>query len=126
MSRLSGSVTRSPKTVIESMMNRAPEGMSLMWMRTVWTSGLARRVMEAAGVEGPFVWGMLNGGHFGGTVPLDRASAGTLRPASLPEGLWVADLSLAPRSEGMPSMLVAAALALRVARRIAGGATRHR
>jgi choline dehydrogenase-like flavoprotein len=83
---------------------------------------MARRLMEAAGVEGPFVDGMLNGGHFGGTVPLDRATANTMRPAGLPEGLWVADLSLAPRSEGLPTMLVASALALRVARRIAGPA----
>jgi choline dehydrogenase-like flavoprotein len=45
-----------------------------------------------------------------------------MRPAVLPEGLWVADLSLAPRSEGLPTMLVASALALRVARRIAGPA----
>jgi hypothetical protein len=71
-------------------------------------------------VEGPFVDGMLNGGHFGGTVPLAKGDAATMHPAGLPEGLWAADLSLAPRSEGLPTMLVASALALRVARRIAG------
>lgn len=81
----------------------------------------ARRIMEGAGVEGPFARGMLNGGHFGGTVPLSRQDVATMHPSRLPEGLWVADLSLAPRSEGMPTMLVAAALALRVARRLAEG-----
>ena len=84
-------------------------------------AALARRLMEAAGVKGPFVEGMLNAGHLGGTVPLTKKDVATMHPAILPEGLWVADLSLAPRSEGMPTMLVAAALALRVARRIASG-----
>ena len=83
-------------------------------------AAMARRLMEEAGVEGPFVEGMLNGGHFGGTVPLAKGDVATMHPSILPEGLWAADLSLAPRSEGMPTMLVAAALALRVTRRIAG------
>jgi choline dehydrogenase-like flavoprotein len=82
-------------------------------------AGMARRVMEEAGVEGPFVEGMLNGGHFGGTVPLAKGDVATMHPSILPEGLWAADLSLAPKSEGMPTMLAASALALRVARRIA-------
>lgn len=82
----------------------------------------ARTIMQKAGVEGPFVRGMLNGGHFGGTVPLERGDVAAMHPSILPERLWVADLSLAPRSQGMPTMLVAAALALRVAEVIAGGA----
>jgi choline dehydrogenase-like flavoprotein len=81
----------------------------------------ARDLMEESGVEGPFVEGMLNGGHFGGTVPLERRDVAPMHPSSLPEGLWVADLSLAPRSQGMPTMLTASALALRVARRVAEG-----
>ena len=64
--------------------------------------------------------GMLNGGHLGGTVPLAREDVETMHPSRLPEGLWVADLSLAPSSQGMPTMLIAAALALRVARKISG------
>jgi len=80
----------------------------------------ARGIMEGAGVSGPFVEGMLNGGHLGGTVPLAREDVATMHPSRLPDGLWVADLSLAPRSQGMPTMLTAAALALRVARRILG------
>jgi hypothetical protein len=79
---------------------------------------LARDVMEAAGVEGPFVNGLLNGGHLGGTVPLSVEDAGAMRPSWLPGGLWVADLSLVPRSQGMPTMLAAAAIGLRVARRV--------
>ncbi len=81
--------------------------------------GLARAVMEGAGVHGPFVDGMLNGGHLGGTVPLSREDVPGMRPGWLPEGLWVADLSLLPRSQGMPTILTTAALALRVARTIA-------
>jgi len=76
-------------------------------------------IMEGAGVTGPFVDGVLNGGHLGGTVPLGREDADTMRPSWLPEGLWVADLSLAPKASGLPTILVAAALGLRVARRMA-------
>ena len=88
-------------------------------------AGMARRVMEEAGVEGPFVRGMLNGGHFGGTVPLGRKDVAAMRPAGMPDGLWVADLSLAPRSEGLPTMLVAAALGLRVARAVVGNSLKR-
>jgi choline dehydrogenase-like flavoprotein len=82
--------------------------------------GTVRALMESAGVSGPFMEGMLNGGHLGGTVPLTKEDVATMHPSRLPEGLWVADLSLAPRSQGMPTMLTAAALALRVARKILG------
>jgi len=80
---------------------------------------LARRVMEAAGVHGPFVEGMPNGGHMGGTAPLAREDVPAMRSSWLPDGLWVADLSLVPRSQGLPTMLLTAAVALRVARTIA-------
>ncbi len=75
-------------------------------------------IMDGAGVSGPFVDGVPNGGHLGGTVPLTREDADSMRPSHLPEGLWVADLSLAPEANGMPAILVAAALGLRVARRM--------
>jgi choline dehydrogenase-like flavoprotein len=78
----------------------------------------AREIMEAAGVTGPFVDGMLHGGHLGGTVPLTKEDVETMHPSWLPKDLWVADLSLMPRSQGLPTMLTAAALALRVAKRI--------
>lgn len=79
----------------------------------------ARQVMEGAGVTGPFIEGVLNGGHLGGTVPLKKEDITQMKPSWLPEGLWVADLSLVPRSQGMPTMLLTAALALKVSRKIA-------
>lgn len=78
----------------------------------------ASKVMEISGVSRPFVKGMYNGGHLGGTVPLEKKDISTMKPSWLPEGLWVADLSLAPRSQGMPTILLTAALSLRVARKI--------
>lgn len=77
---------------------------------------LARSIMETSGVKGPFVEGMLNGGHLGGTVPLGKGDVPPMRPSTLPEDLWVADLSLVLKSQGLPTMLTAAAIALRVAR----------
>jgi choline dehydrogenase-like flavoprotein len=79
----------------------------------------ARQVMENVGVTGPFIEGALNGGHLGGTVPLKKEDVAEMKPSWLPEGLWVADLSLVPRSQGMPTMLLTAAMALRVSRKIA-------
>jgi ferredoxin len=78
----------------------------------------AKSVMESAGVEGPFITGVPNGGHLGGTVPLMKGDVANMKPSGLPDGLWVADLSLAPRSQGLPTMLLAATLALRVTRQI--------
>ena len=78
----------------------------------------AKRIMEASGITGPFVDGMVHGGHLGGTVPLTRNDVETMHPSWLPQDLWVADLSLMPRSQGLPTMLTASALSLRVARRI--------
>ncbi|MDI9623453.1 MAG: FAD-dependent oxidoreductase [Methanothermobacter sp.] len=78
----------------------------------------ARKIMESAGVSGPYIKGMYNGGHLGGTVPLKAEDLDSMKPSWLPNGLWVADLSLAPRSQGMPTMLLAAALALRVSKKI--------
>jgi choline dehydrogenase-like flavoprotein len=79
----------------------------------------AREIMESSGVTGPFVDGMIHGGHLGGTVPLQKEDVESMHPSWLPKDLWVADLSLMPRSQGLPTMLTASALALRVARRIA-------
>jgi ferredoxin len=79
----------------------------------------ATQIMEASGVAGPFVDGMLHGGHLGGTVPLTRSDVESMHPAWLPQNLWVADLSLLPMSQGLPTMLTASALALRVSKCIA-------
>ena len=87
--------------------------------RFLEAEALAREVLTAAGVRGPLMASMLCGGHLGGTVPLRREDVPEMRPAGLPDGLWVADLSLLPQSQGLPTILTTAALALRVARRIA-------
>jgi len=79
----------------------------------------AKQIMEASGVIGPFVDGMIHGGHLGGTAPLTKADVETMHLSWLPQDLWVADLSLMPRSQGLPTMLTTAALSLRVARKIA-------
>lgn len=78
----------------------------------------AKRILEASGVTGPFVDGMIHGGHLGGTVPLTKEDVETMHPSWLPQDLWVADLSLMPRSQGLPTMLTASALSLRVTRKI--------
>jgi len=78
----------------------------------------AIQIMETSGVSGPFVDGMIHGGHLGGTLPLSRGDVETMHPSTLPQDLWVADLSLMPCSQGLPTMLTASALALRVARNI--------
>lgn len=78
----------------------------------------AKRIMEASGVTGPFVDGMVHGGHLGGTAPLTKDDIETMHPSWLPQDLWVADLSLMPRSQGLPTMLTTAALSLRVAGKI--------
>lgn len=77
-----------------------------------------KKIMEYAGVSGPYINGVHNGGHLGGTVPLTKDDVDTMKPSWLPEGLWVADLSLAPRSQGLPTILLAAAMALKVAGKI--------
>jgi choline dehydrogenase-like flavoprotein len=78
----------------------------------------AIRIMEASGVSGPFVDGMIHGGHLGGTTPLTRDTVEAMCPDGLPRDLWVADLSLMPRSQGLPSMLTTMALSLRVTKKI--------
>jgi choline dehydrogenase-like flavoprotein len=78
----------------------------------------AIQIMQSAGVSGPFVDGMVHGGHLGGTVPLTKEDVASMHPAWLPRDLWVADLSLLPRSQGLPAMLTTMALSLRVARKI--------
>ncbi len=79
---------------------------------------LAESIMRGAGVDEPFVEGVLNGGHLGGTVPLSREHVQSMRPGLLPEGVWVADLSLLPKSQGMPTIMTTMALALKVSRKL--------
>jgi choline dehydrogenase-like flavoprotein len=86
--------------------------------RLTEASAVAREVLARAGVRGPYEDGVPNGGHLGGTVPLRREDVAGMRPSGLPDGLWVADLSLVPEAQGLPTMEITAAIALRVARRI--------
>lgn len=74
----------------------------------------AEDIMELSGVSGPFINGMYNGGHLGGTLPLKKGDISSMKPSGLPEGLWIADLSLAPRSQGLPTIMLTSALAMRV------------
>jgi choline dehydrogenase-like flavoprotein len=85
----------------------------------------AKKIMEASGVTGPFIDGMIHGGHLGGTVPLTRDDVENMHPSWLPQDLWVADLSLMPRSQGLPAMLTTMALSLRVAKKIAEEKTKR-
>jgi ferredoxin len=78
----------------------------------------AKEIMELSGVKGPFVNGMYNGGHLGGTVPLKRGDVSSMKSQELPEGLWVADLSLSPKSQGLPTIMLTCALAMRVSKSI--------
>jgi len=78
----------------------------------------AKEIMELSGVEGPFVNGMYNGGHLGGTVPLKKGDVSSMKSRELPEGLWVADLSLSPNSQGLPTIMLTCALAMRVSKSI--------
>lgn len=80
--------------------------------------GEAKKIMEYAGVSGPYVNGVHNGGHLGGTAPLTKDDVDLMKPSWLSEGLWAADLSLAPRSQGLPTILLASAMACRVAGKI--------
>ncbi len=78
----------------------------------------AQEIMQRAGVKGPFTRGMLNAGHFGGTVSLTKQDVPAMRPTWLPQGLWIADLSLLPSSQGLPTILTTMALSLRVTNKI--------
>jgi choline dehydrogenase-like flavoprotein len=80
--------------------------------------GEAKRIMESAGVSGPYINGVHNGGHLGGTAPLTKEDVDSMKPSWLPEGLWAADLSLVPRSQGLPTILLTSAIALKVAEKI--------
>jgi ferredoxin len=95
------------KEVTERDRSRLNEGLAL-----------AGEVMKSAGIVEPLVPGMMNGGHLGGTVPLTSNDVKTMKPSWLPEGLWVADLSLLPKSQGLPTIMTTMALALRVSQMI--------
>jgi hypothetical protein len=82
---------------------------------------LGLEIFERIGVpRGEVFEGTLNAGHPGGMYPLTAAEAATLRPAGLPDNLFLADASLLPAALGRPPILTIAALALAVGRRLSG------
>jgi len=78
----------------------------------------AERLFREIGVKGELVAGLHSAGHWGGTVALCPEDVSSMHPSFLPKNVWVADLSLLPKSQGLPTMLTAAALGLRTARKM--------
>ena len=60
--------------------------------------------------------GSLNAGHPGGLLPLTASEAGTFHNKKLPDGLYVADSTLFPRSLGKPPILTIIAMAKRISK----------
>jgi choline dehydrogenase-like flavoprotein len=73
-------------------------------------------IFERLGVaRRDLVFGTLNAGHPGGTLPLTRDECETMHNDRLPENLYVADATLFPSSPGNPPILTIVAMAMRVA-----------
>jgi choline dehydrogenase-like flavoprotein len=80
-------------------------------------AGLCREVFGRLGVrEDDLVFGTLNAGHPGGSLPLGPETAVSLHDPRLPGNLYVADATLLPRALGAPPILTIMALARKVAR----------
>ncbi len=60
--------------------------------------------------------GSLNAGHPGGMLSLTASEAGTFHNKKLPDGLYVADSTLLPRSLGNPPILTIIAMAKRISK----------
>jgi choline dehydrogenase-like flavoprotein len=81
---------------------------------------LCTQVLTAAGVRRADIFlGACNAGHPGGMLPLDGQERRDMQADHLPDGLYVADATLLPKSLGKPPILTVMALATRVARRCA-------
>lgn len=79
-------------------------------------AGLCREVFGRLGVrEESLVFGTLNAGHPGGSLPLRPETAASLHDPRLPGNLYVADATLLPRALGAPPILTIMALARKVA-----------
>jgi len=85
--------------------------------RLAEAAGLCREVFGRLGVRADdLVFGTLNAGHPGGSLPLRPETAASLHDPRLPENLYVADATLFPRALGAPPILTIMALARKVAR----------
>jgi ferredoxin len=81
---------------------------------------LCTQVLVAAGVPRADIFlGACNAGHPGGMLPLDGQERREMQANGLPDGLYVADATLLPKSLGKPPILTVMALATRVAGRCA-------
>lgn len=78
---------------------------------------ICKEILDRFGIdEGSMFLGTLNGGHPGGSLPLDESTAASFHDARLPENVYVADATLIPQSLGNPPILTIIALAKRVSR----------
>ena len=78
---------------------------------------ISAEILRRFGIdEGSMFLGTINGGHPGGSLPLDVATAESFHDARLPENVYVADATLLPQSLGNPPILTIIALAKRVSR----------
>jgi choline dehydrogenase-like flavoprotein len=85
--------------------------------RLTQAAALCEEVLDQFGIDdGTLFLGTLNGGHPGGTLPLDASTAISFHDTRLPENVYVADASLIPRALGNPPILTIVALAKRVSR----------
>jgi choline dehydrogenase-like flavoprotein len=79
-------------------------------------AGVATEILTRFGADpAALLFGTVNAGHPGGTLPLSEATASTFHDERLPDNVYVADASLLPRSLGAPPILTIVALAKRVA-----------
>jgi choline dehydrogenase-like flavoprotein len=85
--------------------------------RLAEAAGLCREVFGRLGVRADdLVFGTLNAGHPGGSLPLGPETAASLHDPRLPGNLYVADATLLPRALGAPPIMTIMALARKVAR----------
>lgn len=79
-------------------------------------AGVVTEILTRFGADPTgLLFGTVNAGHPGGTLPLSEATASTFHDERLPDNVYVADASLLPRSLGAPPILTIVALAKRVA-----------
>ncbi len=85
--------------------------------RLAEATGLCREIFGRLGVPADdLVFGTLNAGHPGGSLPLGPETAASLHDPRLPGNLYVADATLLPHALGAPPILTIMALARKVVR----------
>ena len=80
-------------------------------------AGLCREIFGRLGVRADdLIFGTLNAGHPGGSLPLRPETAASLHDPRLAGNLYIADATLLPRALGAPPIMTIMALARKVAR----------